>query len=115
MQHTYHRTVVAVGQLSIILDKGYTINMTKSKKPLTDTNHDDNDQWFVDNLNHNVKLDHIDYVDHGVRPVDKDYRIFKEEFIKKWGIKKYEQESLQREDRIEKLYGTDWKSKRISI
>ncbi len=71
-------------------------------------------QKMIGNLNYNVKLDHIDYVDHGVRPMDKDYLVFKREFIILWGKDKYEQESLNRENLVEKLYHTDWKSKRIS-
>lgn len=72
-------------------------------------------QKLVNNLNRNVKIDHIDYVEHGVRPVDDDYFAFKKEFIELLGQDKYMQEALRREALVEEMYGTDWKSKRISI
>lgn len=72
-------------------------------------------ETMLQNLKFNSKLDHIDYVEHGVRPVDDDYCKFKDEFIKLWGEKKYKSESVKREELVEELYGTNWKSKRIKI
>ena len=40
---------------------------------------------MVASLNFNVKLDHIVYVDLGIRPMDDDYPKFKTELIKQLG------------------------------
>ena len=54
---------------------------------------------MVASLNFNVKLDHIVYVDLGIRPMDDDYTKFKTELIKQLGNDEFEKHIDRRYDK----------------
>lgn len=64
---------------------------------------------MVNNLNNNVKLDHIDFVEHGIRPADQEYHMFKKEMIKIMGSNKYKRYMQNKEQHAMNGY----KEKRI--
>lgn len=82
-----------------------------SKKPSLKDKADSLAQALVNNLNQNVMIDHVSFVEHGVRPLDDDYYTFKKKLTKKLGKK----ELASRLKDIEDKAIPEYRNNRIKI